>query len=55
MAYLDGQMSASEALEFERSLTPEDRIRIDNEVRLESAICESLSGSDCCRRSGISI
>ena len=48
MAYLDGQMSASEALEFERSLTPEDRVRIDSEVRLESAICESLSGSDCC-------
>lgn len=48
MAYMDGQMSASEALEFERSLSPEDKERLDYEVRLESAICDSLSGQECC-------
>ncbi len=48
MAYMDGQMSASEALEFERSLSPEDQKRLTDEVRLESAICDSLGGQECC-------
>jgi hypothetical protein len=48
MAYMDGQMSASEALEFERSLSPEDKKRLDEEVRLESAICERIAGDECC-------
>ena len=48
MAYMDGQMSASEALEFERSLSPEDQKRLNDEVRLEAAICDSLAGGECC-------
>jgi hypothetical protein len=48
MAYMDGQMSASEALEFERSLSPEDLKRINEEVRLEAAICDSLAGQEQC-------
>jgi len=48
MAYMDGQMSASEALDFERGLSARERARLDGEVRLESAICESLSNGPCC-------
>ena len=48
MAYMDGQMSASEALEFERSLSPEDKQRLDDEVRLEAAICDALHSGECC-------
>lgn len=48
MAYMDGQMSTSEALEFERSLSCRDQDRIGGEVKLESAICESLMGKECC-------
>lgn len=49
MAYLDGQMSASEALDFEASLAERDRARLQGEVRLEAAIGERLScsGSGC--------
>ncbi len=48
MAYLDGQMSASEALDFERGLNARDRARLEGEVRLESAICDSLADGPCC-------
>lgn len=48
MAYMDGQMSTSEALEFERSLSSREQDRIGGEVKLESAICESLMGRQCC-------
>jgi len=48
MAYMDGQMSASESLEFERSLSPEDKKRMAEEVRLESEICDRLAGQECC-------
>ena len=48
MAYMDGQMSASEALDFEQSLTSRDRARLGGEVRLESAICDRLAGDACC-------
>jgi len=48
MAYMDGQMSASEALEFERSLSPDDQKRLDDEVRLEAALCDTLSRQECC-------
>lgn len=48
MAYMDGQMSTSEALEFERSLSSRDKERLNGEVRLESAVCESLMGRECC-------
>lgn len=48
MAYLDGQLSASEVLDFERGLSARDRARLDGEVRLESAICESFSDGPCC-------
>ncbi len=48
MAYMDGQMSTSEALEFERSLSSREKDRLNGEVRLESAVCESLMGRECC-------
>lgn len=48
MAYLDGQLSASESLDFEESLSARERMRLDGEVRLESAISDSLTVSDCC-------
>ena len=48
MAYMDGQMSTSEALEFERSLSSREQNRLGGEVKLESAICESLMGRECC-------
>lgn len=48
MAYLDGQMTASEALDFEETLSERDRARLAGEVRLESAISDALSGPECC-------
>lgn len=48
MAYMDGQMSASEALDFEQSLSARDRARLDGEVQLESAVCESFAEGPCC-------
>lgn len=48
MAYLDGQLSASEGLDFERALGARERARLEGEVRLESAICDSLSDGPCC-------
>lgn len=48
MAYMDGQLSASEALEFERSLSPQDQKRLADEMKLETAICETIGGEECC-------
>lgn len=48
MAYLDGQMSASEVIDFEQSISARDRARLDGEVRLESAINDSLAGGGGC-------
>lgn len=48
MAYMDGQMSASEALDFERSLSEADKQRLADEIRLESALGDCLSGDECC-------
>lgn len=48
MAYIDGQMSASEALEFERSLSPEDQRRLADEIRVEAVICDHLATDTCC-------
>jgi len=42
MAYLDGEMTAAEALELERSLSPADLARLEAEKRMESALCEAL-------------
>lgn len=48
MAYMDGQMSTSEALEFERSLSSSQQERLGGEVKLESVLSESLMGRECC-------
>ena len=48
MAYLDGQMSTSESLDFERTLGARDSARLEAEMRLESAISESLSAGPSC-------
>jgi len=48
MAYMDGQMSASEALDFEHTLDARDRARLDQEVRLESTISDCFGDGPCC-------
>lgn len=45
---MDGQMSASEALDFEQALSTRDRARLSGESRLEAALCDSLSNGPCC-------
>lgn len=45
---MDGQMSTSEALEFERLLSSREKDRLAGEVKLEAAVCESLMGRECC-------
>ncbi len=47
-AYLDGELSASEAAEFDESLTLEEQQRLQAEVRFEGALGEFLSqGGEC--------
>jgi hypothetical protein len=47
-AYLDGELTAGEATEFDASLTPEDRERLEGEMRFEAALAETLGeGPDC--------
>lgn len=47
-AYLDGELSASEATAFEASLTDEERKRLPHEIEFESGLAEALSkGGDC--------
>lgn len=48
MAYLDGQLSAAEALAFEESLSPEERARLAQELRLERGLAECLSNTRTC-------
>lgn len=43
MAYLDGEMTAAESLELERSLSPTDMARLEAEKRMESALCDALN------------
>lgn len=47
-AYLDGELSASEAAEFDQMLTPADRERLAAEVRYERALGEALAGDESC-------
>ncbi|GMV99459.1 MAG: hypothetical protein AMXMBFR84_05980 [Candidatus Hydrogenedentota bacterium] len=42
-AYLDGELSASEASEFDQTLTPAARERLSREMRFEKCIADSLS------------
>lgn len=48
MAYLDGQLSAAESAEFDRSLTPDERVRLVSELRFESSLSESLGVAAPC-------
>ena len=48
MAYLDGQMSATEAAAFDESLTERERECIAAELRLETGIAERLRGGAAC-------
>ncbi len=48
MAYLDGQMTASESSAFDSSLTPEDRERLAAEMRLEAGLAERLCQCPAC-------
>lgn len=41
-AYMDGELSSSEASEFDESLTSEERGRLAAEMRLESALADAL-------------
>lgn len=47
-AYLDGELSAAEAAELDKSLTPENKANLAGEIKLERAIGERLSrGAKC--------
>jgi len=48
MAYLDGQMSASEALSFEATLAPEERDRLAQEMRMERGLADALAEAPPC-------
>jgi hypothetical protein len=48
LAYLDGELSASEAAEFDQLLTPADKERLTAEVRFERALGEALAGEVSC-------
>jgi len=47
-AYLDGELTAAEASEFDARLNAEERERMAAEVRLESGIAERLAASEKC-------
>jgi hypothetical protein len=51
MAYLDGEMSSTEAAAFDQSLTPEERARLSAEVRFESGLAEALQQGGACPES----
>ena len=48
MAYLDGEMTSTEAAAFDASLTPEERARLAGEMRLESGLAAALQGDVVC-------
>jgi hypothetical protein len=47
-AYLDGELTASEAAEFDQSLSDDDRQRLTGEVRLEQGLADALSRGGAC-------
>lgn len=47
-AYLDGELSASEASEFEESLSAGERERVAAELRFESALADALGQDAAC-------
>jgi anti-sigma factor RsiW len=49
-AYLDGELSASEAAEFDQSLTPHEKELLQSEVRFEGAMGEFLGRGGACPR-----
>lgn len=49
-AYLDGELSASEASEFEATLDAAERERLAAEVRFENGLAERLAQDAKCPR-----
>ncbi len=47
-AYVDGELSACEAAQFESSLTEPERARLTSEMRLERALSERMRGAVPC-------
>jgi len=47
-AYLDGELSAAEAADFDRSLSEEERERLASEMQLEALLAERLSDTIVC-------
>ncbi len=47
-AYIDGELSAAEAAELDRSLTPSERARLSGEMRFENALGEALRNGPGC-------
>ena len=47
-AYLDGELSAAEAAELDKSLTPAEKTSLSAEIKLERAIGERLSRGVAC-------
>lgn len=47
-AYLDGELSASEAAEFDQTLTPAEKDLLQSEVRFERALGDVLSRGGAC-------
>lgn len=47
-AYIDGQLSASEAVAFEATLSQEEREWCAREIHFEQAVCEVLAGPIAC-------
>ena len=48
--YLDGEMTSAESTAFDQSLTPEERQRLDHELRFECDLGEALSARVPCPR-----
>lgn len=47
-AYLDGELTAAEAAEFDKTLTPEERTRLESELQFEKGLGEVLSRDARC-------
>ena len=50
-AYIDGEMTACEAAEFEQSLNPQELDRLTGEMRFESALSDNLTAKMSCPQS----
>ena len=48
LAYLDGELATSEAAEFDQSLRPEEKDRLQAEIRFECALGEVLGQGGAC-------